>query len=114
MRLQHRINHGWAPNRNDPAWEARVEREAEATTRAAERAWRNAQKRLVKAEERRERIAHRVGVTARQIAVAEQIVELRRQELLALERLMTSHAAPSKNRGNKSFRPVPYSDGRAL
>ena len=42
MRIQHKVNHGWAPNRNDPEWEERVEREAKATNDATEPAWRKA------------------------------------------------------------------------
>jgi hypothetical protein len=116
MRIQHKVNHGWAPNRNDPEWEERVEREAKATTDAAERAWRKAQERLARAEERRAKIAAMApaGVTTRRLAVAEQMVELRRAELREIERLMTGHSAPAKNRGRRSYRPVPYSDGSAL
>jgi 23S rRNA maturation-related 3'-5' exoribonuclease YhaM len=114
MRLRHKVNHGWSANRNDPEWERRVEREALSTTDATERAWKTAQRRLARAEIRRERVAKALNVNPRRLAIAEQIVELRREELQRIERLMTSHSAPAKNRGRKSHRPVPYADGGAI
>lgn len=110
MRIRHKLNHGWAPNRVDPDWANRVEREATAQTDATERAWHAAHRRLEKAQQRRARLASLPTVTPSRLAVADFLIEQRRQELLALERLMTSHAAPSRARGRKSFRPVPYAD----
>lgn len=107
MRMRHKVNHGWAPNRNDPEWEARVEREAEATTNATERAYRKAQERLKRAEERLAKAAKEQKMPASRLAVLEALVEERRQELLALQRLMTGHSAPTTNRGRKSHRGIP-------
>lgn len=106
MKMAHKVNHGWSPNRNDPDWEARVESEAEATTDATERAYIKAQDRLRRAEER---LAKGVAAVleARRIAALEEAVEARRQELLAIARLMTGHGAPSTNRGRRSHRGVP-------
>lgn len=114
MRLTHKVNHGWSPDRTDPGWAAKVEREAQNTTDATERAWRAAQKRLAKAEQRRDHIAAATGVSSQRVAMAEQLVALRLEELRAIERLMTGHAAPARARGKKSWRPVPYADGSAL
>lgn len=107
MRLTHKANHGWAPNRNDPEWEQRVEREALATTNSAERTYAKAQARLKRAEERLLKATARADVPPRRLAVMEAIVEERRQELLALARLMNGHGAPSTSRGRKSHRGVP-------
>lgn len=106
MRLRHNVNHGWSPNRNDPEWERRVEREANITTDAAEAAYRRLQARLERAKARLERAAKKAGTTRRQLAELEAAVEARRQELLAFHRMMTQHAAPSTSRGRKSFRGV--------
>lgn len=111
VRLTHKINHGWAPNRNDPEWEERVEREAEATTAKAQKAYERAQARLERAEaklaEARAQPAKRT--TLRNLAAE---VERRRQELIDLHNLMRQTSAPSTNRGRGSWRGVP--DGRAL
>jgi len=107
VRIQHKVNRGWSPNRNDPEWERRVEREAEATTNATERAVLRARERLARAEARLSEAAAKQKMPAARLAVLEALVEARRQELLALQRLMTSHGAPSTNRGRKSHRGVP-------
>lgn len=105
--MRHKVNHGWTPNRNDPAWEERVEREATATTNATERAFIRAQEKLRKAEERLAKAAAEQKMPASRLAVLEALVEERRQELLAIQRLMTGHGAPSTNRGRKSHRGAP-------
>jgi hypothetical protein len=107
MRITHKVNHGWAPNQNDPAWEARIEREAVAVTNATERAYVRAQKRLARAQERLEAAAARVGVKPARLAQLEAVVEMRRQELLDLARMMTAHGAPTTSRGRRSYRGVP-------
>lgn len=107
MRIQHKVNHGWTPNRNDPEWERRVEREAMITTAATERAFAKAQERLRRAEDRLAAAASKSRVAARRLAVLEEIVELRRQELIVLQSLMTNHGSPSTSRGKKSHRGVP-------
>jgi hypothetical protein len=107
MRIQHKMNHGWAPSGNDPEWDRRVEREADATTNATERAFLRAQKRLARAQARLTVAAERQSTTPARLAVLEAIVEHRRQELLAMERLMTNHGSPSTSSGTKSHRGVP-------
>lgn len=108
MRLTHKVNHGWAPQGpTDPAWERRVEREAQLVTDAAERAYARAQQRLDRAQRRLEVAAEKVNIRPAQLARLEFVVEERRQELLALARLMTTHAAPTTNRGRRSHRGVP-------
>lgn len=106
MRIQHKVNHGWAPNRNDPEWEERVEREAASTTEATEKAWRRAQDRLAKAEARRDRLVAERAAEQR-LRNAEQIIMLRLAELKEIEKLMTRSPAGARHRGRKSFRPVP-------
>ena len=107
MRLAHKVNHGWAPTRNDPEWERRVEREAAVTTNAAERAYLKAQDRLRRAQERLAKAAEKAYITPKRLAELEHIVEERRQELLTLSRLMNAHGSPSTSRGRKSHRGVP-------
>lgn len=113
MKMQHKSNHGWGPNRNDPEWEERVEREAKATTDATEKAWKAAQKRLAKAQERWDRLAAQ-GAEARRLEVAEQMVMLRLAELQEIERLMTRSPAGSSHRGRKSHRHIPAGRGGVL
>lgn len=107
MRIQHKVNHGWAPTRNDPEWERRVEREAQVVTDATERAFHKAQAKLRRAEDRLAKAAAKQDMPPRRLAILEALVEDRRQELLAIERLMVSHGAPSTNRGRKSHRGIP-------
>jgi hypothetical protein len=42
-----------------------------------------------------------------EIKVAEELVELRREELQRIEAMMNAHPAASPNQGRKSHRPVP-------
>lgn len=44
---------------------------------------------------------------ARELAVAAELVELRREELQRLEALMQASPASAEHRGKRSFRPVP-------
>lgn len=111
MKTRHKINHGWAPNRNDPEWEERVEREAMATTDARERSVAKAAERLARAEARVALLLERQASEAR-VQAAIRAVESRRQELLEMEALMRSSPAGSVHRGVGSYRPVPQ--GRSL
>lgn len=111
MRLRHKINHGWTPPvRNDPNWERRVEREAELQSAAAARDYRRAVDRLLHAEQRL--ASARVDSPMRPTARLEAIVEARRQELLALERIMKATSAGSQHKGKGSFWPMLDSDGQ--
>lgn len=109
MRITHKINHGWSPNRNDPAWEERVEREAAATTAATQRAFARAEARLARAQARLDKAAAKVGLPPKYLARLEAEVEMRRQELLDLQRIMTAHGSPSTSRGRRSYRGIPDS-----
>lgn len=110
MRLSHKVNHGWSPNRNDPEWEERVEREATATTDARERAVLKARERLTRAEARVAEMRDRREAESR-VQAAMRVAEDRRRELLELEALMRESPAGSVHRGKRSYRPVPQ--GRA-
>lgn len=106
MKLRHKINHGWAPDRTDPAWAERVEREAERTTDATEHAYR-------KAEERLDRALRRVNVEqARKKPDPKKVKRLwaavtaRQQELANLHALMRASPAGSQHRGKGSYRGV--------
>lgn len=107
MRIAHKVNHGWLPNRNDPEWEERVEREAESSTAATERRYHTAQARLARAEARLARESSSRKVNAARLKSLAATVEERRQELLELSRLMNAHGSPSTSRGRKSHRGVP-------
>lgn len=111
MRLRHKINHGWTPPvHKDPDWERRVEREAENQSTASARDYQRAQGRLARAEQRL--ASARVDSPTRSMARLEAIVEARRQELLALERIMKATSAGSQHMGKGSFWPMLDSDGQ--
>lgn len=107
--MTHKINHGWCPDRTDPQWAERVEREAIRHTAARQAQYERATRRLARAEQRLERVRARTkpNITTRALAVAQELVELRRQELLTLQRMMTRSPSSATHRGRKSYRPVP-------
>lgn len=107
MKIRHNAR-GWAPDRTDPEWAARVEREAEQHTARAEAAWWKAKRRLERAEVKAEDGA-RQNVGGRRLERLWQAVADRRADLLALERVMRASPAGSKNRGKGSHRGVPDS-----
>ena len=108
--MSHRINHGWSPNRNDPQWERRVEREAQKVTDATERRWHRANRRLAAARAReataraRQDHADRVAKLARE-------VEERIRELAEIERGMKATPAGSQKRGRGGYRGVTAGTG---
>jgi len=112
VKLKHKINHGWAPDRTDPVWAERVEREAEATTAATERAYRKAQARLAKAVEQVEHEVKRKHSDRRRLKRLQHAVEARRQELLVIEGMMRAVPASAQHRGKGSHRSVP--SGRTI
>lgn len=107
MKVGHKINHGWAPDRTDSVWADRVEREAERTTDAAEKAWTRTQERYARALERAEAEQARKKPDRKKVKRLWAAVEGRRQELLDLQRLMQKSPG-----GRQKRRPVP--EGRAL
>lgn len=107
MRIRHRVAPDWSPDRNDPDWSERVEREAALTTDQAQRRYEKALERVERAQAKltREESAHRPSRA--RIRSAREEVERRRQELLALSALMNGSPAGSQNRGKGSHRGVP-------
>lgn len=102
MKIRHKVNHGWTADHSDPLWSERVEREAERHTAAAEHAYVKAQERLARAVVRAEREERRTKPDRRKVKRLWALVEDRRQELLALQRLAQSSPA-----GAQRHRPVP-------
>lgn len=93
----------------DPEWAERVEREAIRMTASAQVAYEAAQRRLQRAEERLTRVIDTAysATRTRALARAEALVELRRTELIALSRLMTSVPASATHRGTSGYRNIP-------
>lgn len=108
MKLGHKLN-GWAPDRTDPEWADRVEREAERTTNAAEARHRKAQERLERAvaKAKAAEAAQEAGRRTRRVESLWAEVERRRDELRALESIANRSPAGSQNRGSGSHRGVP-------
>ncbi len=101
MKLQHKINHGWAPPasplRSDPV-DVRYETEVTAAVRKAAKAWRGAQKALARAQRRMQHSPSPDTRTAVDDLRAE--VERRYAELRELEIQMQS--APGYDGSNRS------------
>lgn len=110
VKLRHKVNHGWAPDRTDPEWAARVEREAAETTARAARAVEKAEARLAAATEKAEREESSRRASPKRIARLWAVVEDRRQELLALRRYAEASPAGSQHRGRTAYRGVPRGD----
>lgn len=102
MKIAHKT-HGWTPDTTDPMWAERVEREAERTTDQTEARWHKAQRRLARAVEKAE-AATQAHPTRRQRLW--DVVDARRAELAALERLMTQSPAGSQHRGTPAYRGI--------
>lgn len=105
MKIPHKT-HGWAPDRTDPAWAERVEREAERIADQAEARWRKAQRRLANAEAKARLAESTARVSPKRIERLWAVVEERRQELKQCERLMNKSPAGSEHRGVGSHRGV--------
>lgn len=109
MKIKHKVP-AFAPKSEDVS--EQYENEVRRSTQRGEREYLRAQKRVTAAEQRLEKIraasakARALSSYTRDLNVAIQIVEQRRQELAELERLMKQSPNPAKNRGTKSFRPV--------
>lgn len=111
MKIPHKPR-ALATDRTDPAWAERVEREAEQHTARTEAAWHKAQRRLERALVKARDADQRPDASPRKKATLWQIVEKRRDELKAIERLARATPAGSQNRGRGSYRGV--STGEAL
>ena len=94
----------------DAAYQAEVDR---SMTRGRLK-WESEQAALAKAERRRDRLARQQPKTAREhkitkrkLRLLDEQIELQRQHLLDVQRMMVRTGAPATSRGQKSFRPVP-------
>ena len=99
-----------------PEYQAEVDRATSKAMVAYERAQRRlaaAETRLTLAQEKRERAksAAQRRLAEHKMAVAAELVELRREELLRVEALMKSAPASAEHRGVRGFRPVPQPGG---
>jgi len=95
-----------------PAYQCQVDK----ATERAQREYERAERRLAQAESRRQRhmqtraratAAGREREYARKLKVLDEVVELRREELLQVEAIMKAVPASAEHRGRKGFRPVP-------
>jgi hypothetical protein len=92
-------------------YQAQVDR----STARAEVVFAQAQRRLEGAERRRQRAEERLTsapkrsrkVLERELRVADELVELRREELLRLQGLMRSIPSSVAHRGRGGYRPIP-------
>lgn len=99
-----------------PEYQAEVDRATDKAMVAYERAQRRlqaAEQRLERARAARDRAADKRAArnAKRELAVALELVELRREELRRVESLMKSAPASANHRGVRSFRPVPMPGG---
>lgn len=111
VKIPHKINHGFAPDRTDPAWAERVEREALHDTARAEHAYARAKRRYESALLRAQR-EDRPRANKRRVRDLWARVEARRDELKQVEALLGQTPAGSQHRGKGSYRGV--ATGEAL
>lgn len=95
-----------------PGYQAEVDRSTSKAMVAYERAQRRlraAEQRLEQARAAQDRAADKRAARAakRELAVALELVELRREELRRVESLMKAAPASAEHRGVRGFRPVP-------
>jgi hypothetical protein len=76
--------------------------------------WESEQAALAKAERRRERLAsrkpknaHEAKITKHKLRLLDEEIEMYRQHLIEVQRMMTRTGAPSTSRGQGSYRNVP-------
>lgn len=113
MKIRHHVP-GWVEPKPDPAWSERVEREAQRTTDATERAHRKAEERLARAIAKAEaaEAARESAESTRRIERLWAAVDQRRAELRTLQRMANTSPAGSQNRGAGAHRGV--ATGEAL
>lgn len=104
MKVSHKTN-GWAPDRTDPEWAERVEREAERITDQTEARWLKARARLERAKIKLQEAEER-GAAERRLGRLREVVAARLAEMQATERLMRGTPAGSQNRGSGAHRGV--------
>jgi hypothetical protein len=97
-------------------YQAEVDRSTSKTMVAYERAQRrlaSAERRLERAEERKATRLSAIKQRAadRELKIAAELVEIRRQELLRVEALMKAAPASAEHRGVRGFRPAPQPGG---
>lgn len=105
--------------RSDPItreYQAEVDRATDKAMVAYERAQRRlraAEQRLERARAARDRAGDKLAArnAKRELAVALELVELRRDELRRVESLMKAAPASAEHRGVRGFRPVPAPGG---
>lgn len=111
MKIRHKVS-GRLPERVDSEWAERVEREAEQTTAAREKAFRKAEARmeraLLKAREAEEKAKD--GARTRRIRRLWDEVEARRAELKALQSVTRASPAGAQHRGKGAHRGVSTGD----
>lgn len=99
-----------------PEYQAEVDRSTHKAMAAFERAQRRlraAEQRLERARAAQDRAADKraARTSKRELAVALELVELRREELRRIESLMKAAPASAEHRGVRGFRPVPVPGG---
>lgn len=106
MRITHRVP---VIEPESAVVDAKYQAEVDRATHKAERTYAKALQALARAERR----LHRVEQTRNRKAIrlAAEIVELRRQELVEIERMMFGSPASATHRGRRSYRPVPVTNG---
>lgn len=113
MKLTHNVPPtGLRSDPIDPAYQAEVDRSTDKAMVAYERAQRrlrSAEQRLDRARTARDLAADKRTARAakHELAVALELVELRREELRRVGALMKSSPASAEHRGVRGFRPVP-------
>lgn len=107
MKITHNPHGSW--QRPSLATDVSYEADVQRATAKSERIHRQHQERLAKAEAHLARAmeSKRHQAKRNHIAELEALVNMRREELAAYERLMVAVPASARHRGTKSFRPVP-------
>ena len=108
----HKINHGWMVPSD--AVDEDYQRQVDRSTDKSERVYANALKRLEAAEQRliKALTIKSPVAKARETKAAKMAVEARRQELIALQSMMTQTPRGSQHRGVGSYWQVP--NGKAI
>lgn len=107
VKSTHKINHGWTVPSDTV--DERYQRQVDRSTEKNQRAYTEALKRLEAAERRLTKALSIKSTVARGKATKSATLEIeaRRQELLAIQMLMSMTPAGSNNRGVGSYRPIP-------
>jgi hypothetical protein len=107
MKIKHRIPAAAYAYRT-PIIDVAYQAELDKTLARAARRERLAEQRLHAAEHKLARLLRRPGPGQRHaLLVARELIELRREELLAIQRLMQTIPASSQHRSRDAHRPIP-------